>query len=316
MRFFIIATCLFFGAIAKGYPQKVTNTRFQYSGKEVIIYYDLSGPEGSAWIVNIYLSENEGQTWGKSLRKVTGDVGNAIIPGIQKKVYWDRFAENKSIDKRFKFLVVAKPDIFLHDVSGTFIDYRDQASYKWVKIGRQVWMAQNLNSGIQIDGTKIQSDNGVAEKYCYNDLELNCNTYGGLYQWDEMMQYSKMEGIQGVCPENWHIPSETEWNLLIEELGGKRMAYEKTKEIGDLHWKIVTKGITNKSGFTTLPGGLRNPDTTSNIFNNMRNEAYFWSSTEHDANSAFAIGLGSMFLEVNRYLGIKPSGYSVRCVHD
>lgn len=316
MKYVVLVFCLIVFTLFVGYSQKVTNIRFQYSGKQVVIYYDLSGPEGSIWIVDIYLSENEGKTWSPSLKKVTGDVGNSIIPGIQKKVYWDRFAENKSIDKQFKFLVIARADIFLHGESGDFIDTRDGKDYKWVRIGKQVWMAHNLNIGLQIDGIKVQSNNGNTEKYCYNDLELNCNTYGGLYLWDEMMQYSKNEGTQGICPENWHIPTDSEWMILIEELGGKKMAYEKTKEIGDLHWKIVTKGITNKSGFTTLPGGLRNPDTISNIFNNMRNEAYFWTSTEHDANSAFAIGLGSMFMEVYRYSGLKQSGYSVRCIHD
>jgi uncharacterized protein (TIGR02145 family) len=316
MRSLIIGSCLLSLVTSASYSQKVTNIRFQYSGKQIVIFYDLSGPEGSAWIVNIYLSENEGETWSKALKQVTGDVGNSIIPGIQKKAYWDRFAENKSIDKQFKFLVIARADNFSHGESGAFTDTRDGKDYKWIRIGKQVWMAQNLNIGLQIDGIKMQSNNGNTEKYCYNDLELNCNTYGGLYQWDEIMQYSKKEGTQGICPENWHIPADAEWTFLIEELGGKKTSYESTKELGNVHWKIVTKGITNKSGLTVLPGGLRNEDTSSNVFNNMRNEAYFWSSTEHDAKSAYAIGLGSLFLETYKYSGTKSNGFSVRCIHD
>ena len=68
-------------------------------------------------------------------------------------------------------------------------DTRDSNTYTTVLIGTQRWFAQNLNVGTRINGSLSQTNNGTIEKYCYNDLEANCNTHGGLYQWDEAMQY-------------------------------------------------------------------------------------------------------------------------------
>ncbi|MCK5838660.1 MAG: hypothetical protein KAG99_02370, partial [Bacteroidales bacterium] len=81
-------------------------------------------------------------------------------------------------------------------------------TYSIVAIGTQCWMAENLNVGTRIDGVDEQTDNPTLEKYCYNDLESNCDIYGGLYQWNEMMQYVTTEGAQGICPSGWHIPTD------------------------------------------------------------------------------------------------------------
>ena len=63
------------------------------------------------------------------------------------------------------------------------------------------------------------SDNGIIEKYCYNNDTANCNIYGGLYDWNEMMQYDTIEGTQGICPPGWHLPSESEWDILVNYVG-------------------------------------------------------------------------------------------------
>lgn len=72
----------------------------------------------------------------------------------------------------------------------SIVDIRDSQIYKVVKIGQQWWMQENLNIGIRIDGTQDATDNGIIEKYCYNNIESNCEIYGGLYQWNEMMNYN------------------------------------------------------------------------------------------------------------------------------
>jgi len=87
----------------------------------------------------------------------------------------------------------------------SIIDIRDDQVYKVVKIGQQWWMQENMNIGTRIDGSQNAADNGTIEKYCYSDLVSNCNIYGGLYQWDEMMDYYPSDlgnpGItRGVCP--------------------------------------------------------------------------------------------------------------------
>ncbi len=97
----------------------------------------------------------------------------------------------------------------------TTITYKGQ-TYEIIGIGNQCWMAENINVGQRIDGNQEMKNNSTIEKYCYSDNEINCNEYGGLYQWDEMMQYTTQEGIQGICPEGWHIPTDGERRFLKE----------------------------------------------------------------------------------------------------
>ena len=138
-------------------------------------------------------------------------------------------------------------------------------TYQTVIIGTQCWMKENLNIGVPILGSSYQTDNGTLEKYCYNNNASNCDTYGGLYQWDEMMQYVTTEGTQGICPTGWHLPSDAEWCILenyvdagtVLCIGGMRGidAGGNLKEIGTTHWSSPNEGATNSSGFTALAGG-------------------------------------------------------------
>ena len=96
----------------------------------------------------------------------------------------------------------------------TLTDYRDNQTYPTVLIGTQCWMAKNMNIGTRIDGMNNMSNTGTIEKYCTTNLETNCDVYGGLYQWSEMMQYSTTPGAQGICTPGWHIPTDDEWKIL------------------------------------------------------------------------------------------------------
>lgn len=71
-------------------------------------------------------------------------------------------------------------------------------------------MASNLDFGAQLPSIQFARDNCIAEKYCFGDNPSICNARGGLYSWDEMMQYEDSEGTQGFCPPEWHIPAEAE----------------------------------------------------------------------------------------------------------
>jgi uncharacterized protein (TIGR02145 family) len=194
-----------------------------------------------------------------------------------------------------------------------------------VRIGTQVWMGENLNVGTRIDGAKDQTDNNKLEKYCYNDGEYNCDIYGGLYQWDEMMQYNPPEDTgtiigttQGICPEGWHIPTDKEWRTLAVYLGGEQIAGGKMKETGTIHWTPPNTGATNESGFTGLPGGWR-------YFED--NEAGFWMfGIEGAWWSAFYFP-GMLNAQIGWWLNSKDAdftysnfydvvGASVRCVKD
>ena len=98
--------------------------------------------------------------------------------------------------------------------TGIFTDALGGVSYITVEIGNQVWMAENLNIGTLIDSSLNQSDNNLIETYYYHNDSILGTLYGGLYQWDEMMQYESSEGIQGICPQGWHIPTDDQWKIL------------------------------------------------------------------------------------------------------
>ena len=95
---------------------------------------------------------------------------------------------------------VKLPEGLAYNCGDILVDERDDQIYNTVQIGSQCWMAENLNVGTMISGLDAMYNNGVIEKYCYNNDPLNCNIYGGLYQWNEMMHYSTQQGIQGICP--------------------------------------------------------------------------------------------------------------------
>ncbi|MCB0805407.1 MAG: hypothetical protein KDC05_06375 [Bacteroidales bacterium] len=144
-------------------------------------------------------------------------------------------------------------------------DSRDGQSYSTVMIGFQCWMAENLNHGNLIPLGEDQSDNDIIEKYCLDNLEANCEIFGASYQWSEIMNYTETEGIQGICPEGWHIPSDSEWCVLENYIDSDTVICDaygyrgidaggKFKAISDL-WMQPNNGASNQFGFSAIPGG-------------------------------------------------------------
>jgi len=200
-------------------------------------------------------------------------------------------------------------------VTSNFVECTDADGnhYAIVNIGGQTWIAENLKVGIRIDGIQDQTNNNIIEKYCYNNDEANCNIYGGLYQWNEMMQYFTTPGVKGICPTGWHIPTDGEWSTLTDFLGGPEIAGGKMKEAGTSHWASPNTGTTNVSGFTALPGGGRINDGS---FYNLTYLATFWSSLQNDATSAWARSLICNSESVGVGSPPKAYGWSARCVQD
>ena len=181
-------------------------------------------------------------------------------------------------------------------------------TYNTVQVGSQCWLRENLDVGTRINGIQAQSNNGTIEKYCYSDNAANCTFYGGLYSWDEAMQYSTASGTKGICPAGWHIPTMTEFQTLSNTVGGDGNAL-KAKGQGS-----VSGTGTNTSGYSALLAGYRND---GGGFGYLGYYAFFWSSTEYGATSASGIGLGNNDGGVSSGNGsVKAFGYSVRCVKD
>jgi len=180
-------------------------------------------------------------------------------------------------------------------------------TYNTVTIGNQVWLKENLDVGTMIQGNQNTSNNGIIEKYCYNNDPNYCNTYGGLYQWDEAMQYTTSAGTQGICPSGWHIPTNAEFQTLAVNVGNDGNVL---KAIG----QGTGSGVgTNTSGFSALLAGYRN---NYGDFNFLGKYAHFWGSPEYNAASAYSLSLYHSDSYINFYYVSKGLGFSVRCLKD
>ena len=191
-------------------------------------------------------------------------------------------------------------------------------TYNTVQIGTQCWLKENLNVGTRINGSETQTNNGIKEKYCYADLESNCDIYGGLYQWDEAMQYTTTPGLQGICPAGWHLPTDVEWTTLTIFLGGESAAGGKLKSTGTIEvgtglWYSPNTGATNESGFTVVPAGNRVANGTSV---NIGYNDYLWSSTTTPSVFAWLRTIYFDESSLGRANGLKKYGLSVRCLKD
>ena len=173
-----------------------------------------------------------------------------------------------------------------------------------------------------------QLNNGTIEKYCYNNEPDSCTKYGGLYQWDEMMQYTTQQGTRGICPPAWHLPTDEEWKVL-------EGAVDSQYGIGDPEWDILwdlrgfDAGTNLKTtigwygngngidiyGFSGLPGGRRDD---LGLFYGNGIDGYWFTSTEYvvDVYTWFR-NLTYYYPEVYRsYISYEVAGFSVRCIRD
>lgn len=202
------------------------------------------------------------------------------------------------------------------DTTGILCVDKDGNNYKTIKIGTQVWMAENLKTTTYNDGTLIPLvtdsatwSNLLTPGYCwYNNDVANNNTYGALYNWFTV-------NTGKLAPAGWHVPTDEEWTTLTIYLGGEKIAGGKLKDISKNYWnRLNKKGSTNESGFTALPGGHRDNNATFSLFGN---NGFWWSVTEY--GSTGKVWYRSMDFNssgIFRANNNKKNGHSVRCVMD
>lgn len=190
-------------------------------------------------------------------------------------------------------------------------DPRDGQQYPTVQIGSQCWMAKNLNIGEIIELHQDQ-DPTKYQKWCFGNVSGNCDTYGGLYQWEELMQGATQQGSRGICPEGWHVPTDGEWITMIMYLGGYDPSGGKIKEAGFDHWQPPNTSADNSSGFTALPGGMRY--TIDSLTYDLGYLAYFWTSNINWDNTAWCYWFFHNQGNAYRYALFHHDGASVRCL--
>lgn len=191
--------------------------------------------------------------------------------------------------------------------------------YNTVLIGSRCWFKENLNVGTMISGVDDMYEQGILEKYCNDDSEANCDTYGALYQWNEMMQYTTTQGIQGICPTGWHIPTDEEWCTMT-------LFIDPTVDCTEHGWSGTDVGTKMKSitgwnssgngtdafGFTALPGGVRELNGSFAEFSDGK----FWTSTSGGTNNAWHRDFAPDEARIDRDNDSRNYCLSVRCVRD
>ncbi len=205
-------------------------------------------------------------------------------------------------------------------IPGPNITDNDGNTYKTVTIGTQTWMAENLKTAKYSDGTVIpnitdstQWSNLTIGAYTYyNNDAANNAKYGKLYNWYAVSPTTN--GNKNVCPTGWHVPTDAEWTVLTDYLGGSSVAGGKMKEVGTTNWNNPNTAATNTSLFSALPGG--NHSTIWYNGNIGGEEGNWWSSTESATYNAW---LRSLYYNDGGVYGNsyhKEDGLSVRCLRD
>ena len=197
---------------------------------------------------------------------------------------------------------------------GSVMDHQGNV-YKTIVIGTQEWMAENLKTSIYLNGDPItnvtdatQWSNRTTGAWCNydNNSSLDC-PYGKLYSW-----YT-VESPREVCPVGWHVPTDGDWEILIDYLGGEIVGGGKMKSAGNSFWFNPNDGASNNSGFSGLPGGIRG---SLGLFASAGFNGSWWSATEMNSTNAGVVSLDYSFGNVNLEFSNKNIGRSVRCVKD
>jgi uncharacterized protein (TIGR02145 family) len=241
---------------------------------------------------------------------ISGSFTSCITGLTPNTVYYMRAYASNSVGTGYGIERIVKT------ANSTVTDI-DGNTYYTITIGTQQWMMENLKTTKYRNGVAIPSIQDVDEKwdtltkgaYCNknNDAAIS-STYGKLYNW-----YAVAD-TRGIAPTGWHVPSESEWIILENYLGGNKIAGSKLKEAGPSHWSNYNTDADNSSGFMGLPGGSR---PYSGEMSNIGISAYWWSSADSNATLAFARHLDIYGAYVERSYAYKGKvGFSVRCVKD
>ncbi len=218
----------------------------------------------------------------------------------------------------------------LNTGNGTFTDDRDGEEYKYVTICSQIWMAENLN--YEAEG-KCYGEGGMVRDgetwitLSPDEIQANCLTYGRLYDWATAMALdpscnsaSCSDEIQsphhGICPEDWHLPSRADWDVMTAYIGGWSTGGKKLKATSDWNSYSSSSGNgTDDYGFSALPGGSGG---SSGHFGLVGFYGVWWSTNENEGNSsgtsAYGRGMNYNSNDVGLYVSDKGEFFSVRCV--
>lgn len=282
--------------------QVVKNLLATQSGKKIILNYDLISDDISAkYKIELMVSLNGGYTWSAPLVAVSGNVGTGIVAGSGQQIIWDVLRERNSlVGDNIQFKIRAEKinaTINLVGKSGLFTDPRDGNSYKWVKIGNKIWLAENLRYNLPKNSFLV-SENAT----------VSITNKSGLFY--------NYKGAMEACPEGWHLPNNAEWFAMLKELGGVVEAGPKLKAVNEWSGSVTfsNRAATNSSGLGFIPLGSRPYFGGAYMYKYKGRFAYFWSSDDKNMSAANVFYLRNDLDKVFTKTLNKDYGISVRCV--
>jgi len=292
MRICIFSVIL--GFIPLLFAQTIENIDFYVENQRIVVRYDLIYPTPDT-IINITLVFRSDKGAKITPISLSGDL-NKVKPGVGKHIYWDALKDQAVLSGKYK------AELSIEQI-------------KTIQIGTQIWMVENLNVDRFRNGDLIPEartneawqkagDNKQPAWCYYNNDPKNGVTYGKLYNW-----YA-VNDPRGLAPKGYHVPSDAEWTVLTNYLGGENVAGTKMKSSSG--WNDQGFG-TNSSGFSGLPGGYRN---YGGAFYGVGKGGHWWSALEGGSDYTLYRGLYCYSVGVNRYGYDKASGLSVRCLRD
>ena len=266
-----------------------------------------------------------------SIRKNMENWGFANeVPDFEKVV--EKFGGAQKIPEEWSWDVPKEARLNPKIKYDSMVDPRDKKVYKVVKIEvpdsnySQVWMAENLNYADSVKTPSLKGGN-----WCYNNDEKNCKVSGRYYTWAAAIDsvalandsknplncgYGKTcginRGIQGICPDGWHLPTLHEWGLLSVALGNAGVAGDSLKALTG--WDYAGTADNNgvdAYGFAALPTG-RMVSTSS--WSNVGSNVYYWSSEEDGTYEAQYSNINNIYTKFYLFQGSKKYGQSVRCI--
>jgi uncharacterized protein (TIGR02145 family) len=212
---------------------------------------------------------------------------------------WYRYTDmNGCVDSVSQVIRVEQTMVFVCGEALT--DIRDMKTYQTIAIGDQCWFQENLNFGSMIPIENAQRDNCLFERYCYEDQVSNCLIGGGLYQWNEVMDYQDTEQVQGLCPPGWHLPTEAEWQQLFDAYAGLARAGNALKSGGTSGFEALLTGV-----------GFQQCSWSFSGFS-----AFFWSSTLAGPIKSISHGMNIHNDGISTYNAPHNDAFSVRCIKD
>ncbi len=269
----------------------VSNVTFSISGTTVTVTYDVNDSGWDVFTIYMEVSDDAGVTWDYNYGATTGDIGANVAEGNGKTITWQY---NAGQADNFKVKIIAD------NLDGAQVYYGGQI-YNTVTVGALTWFKENLNIGTMLpDAATKATDNGTIEKHCLNDLAANCDTYGGLYRWDELMQYTTGDGVQGICPTGWRIPSLDDFHTINDA----------TTSLTE----IMVDG-TNTTDFSAIRGGYMWTD--NGYYSENGGLINIYSSHSANDTSPYSVYFDEGYAAFGEYNnGAVTPEYAVRCVKD